>query len=458
MDTELTLREELTREEETPRESAGWETYLIRDRNGTVVNSYRNLSLILENEKLLRGIRFNRLSEAIEVCERLPWRDVAPAGKQWREADDAHLMDFVESCFGCFSQSFYAPALLRAADKRAFHPVVDYIRSLPPWDQTPRLETLLVDYLGAADTPYVRAVTVRMLVAALWRAFSPGVKFDNLLVLAGPQGIGKSTLISRLGGPWFSDSLTLSDMNDKTAAEKLQGAWLVEIGEMAGMRKADLEKVKAFFSRQDDRYRPAYGRRVSSHPRNCVFFGTTNSSGGYLRDVTGNRRFWTVDVRGGSAKRPWDLDPDTVAQIWTEALIRVSDTPLYLPPELEREAEDRQREALEEDELFGPVQGYLSTPLPEGWDDANEAQRMKYYRFPELGDLGYGVRPRETVCILEIWCECLGRRKEDLTRRDSNRIALIMAKMRDWERTGEYEFHPIYGKQRIFRLKKAEHG
>ena len=441
---------------ETVRKEQYWEMDLDRDRNGVISNTFHNLAVILECDELLRGVRFNRLSGSIEVTAKLPWREVRQGGKGWREADDAHLMNYIETWFGTFSQSFYPAALLRAADNRAFHPVVDYVKDLPPWDGVPRVETLLVDYLGAEDTPYVRAVTLRMLVAALWRVFTPGIKFDNLLVLAGPQGIGKSTLLSRLGGEWYSDVLTLSDMNDKSAAEKLHGAWLMEIGEMAGMKKAEVEKVKAFFSRQDDRYRPAYARRVESHPRQCVFFGTTNSVGGYLRDVTGNRRFWTVEVTGNSPQKPWDLDPATVAQIWSEAVTRVEDTPLTLPPELERNAEEHQREALEEDELFGLVQGYLNIPLPKNWLEASEAERIMYYQHPSCSKLGYGLTNRETVCGLEIWCECFGKRKEDLTKKDSGRIAMIMAKMPGWERTGEFQYHPIYGKQRFYVRKKQD--
>ena len=318
-----------------------------------VEDGNRNLSIILEEDEKLRPIRYDLLSDAIELTGDLPWRKISRGGKGWRDADDAHLMNYVETYYGAFSPGHYGPALARAADSRAFHPVRDYIESLPEWDGTPRLETLLPDYLGAEDSPYVRAVTRLTLQAALWRAFHPGTKFDNILVLCGPQGIGKSTLIARLGGPWYSDSLTLLDMNDKTAAEKLQGAWLVEIGEMAGMRKAEIEKVKAFLSRQDDRYRAAYGRRVVSHPRQCVFFGTTNNEGGYLRDVTGNRRFWTVPVTGRSPKKPWDLDPETVGQIWMEAVIRLDGGPLVLPPELERVSETIQREALEQDDRQG---------------------------------------------------------------------------------------------------------
>ena len=440
---------------EAARRQQYWESDLIKDRNGTVVNSFRNLKLIMDCDELLQNIRYNQLTESIEVTGKLPWREIRQGGKSWREADDAHLMDYVETWFGSFSQSFYGPALLGAADKRAFQPVVDYLKALPEWDGVKRVETLLVDYLGAKDTPYVRAVTQRMICAAIWRAWSPGKKFDNILVLSGPQGIGKSTLISRLGGPWYADSLSLSDMNDKTAAEKLMGVWLMEIGEMAGIRKAEIEKVKAFLSRQEDRFRPAYGRHVESYPRRCVFFGTTNSMGGFLRDVTGNRRFWTVECSGKSRKKPWELDAETVAQIWKEAFGYLNESPLTLPPELEQEAAERQREALEEDDYQGMVESYLNTPLPENWLLASYAERVGYYQMPHLTTLGPGLYPRDTVCNLEIWCECLGRPREQMCKKDSARITMIMARIPGWERRGDYQYHPVYGKQRVYQRTKA---
>jgi predicted P-loop ATPase len=121
------------------------------------------------------------------------------------------------------------------------------------------------------------------------------------------QGIGKSTLFARLGGQWYSDLLSISDMKDKTASEKLQGYWILELGELVGIKKMDVETVKSFISRTDDKYRQAYGVNVESHPRSCIIVGTTNSDGGFLRDITGNRRFWPVRVTGCGKYHPWEL-------------------------------------------------------------------------------------------------------------------------------------------------------
>ena len=254
-------------------------------------NSLHNLMLILENDENLKGIVFNQLADGMEIRGKVPWPHPA---KFWRDADDAQLICYVDAAYGTFSARNYDIAVTKAVDDRSYHPIREFFETLPAWDGVERADTLLVDYLGAEDTPYVRAVTRKELCAAYCRVYHPGIKFDSMIVLNGDQGIGKSTLIAKLGGEWYSDSLNLSDMNDKTAAEKLQGYWIMEIGELAGMRKADLDKVKAFISRQDDKYRASFGRRVTPHPRQCVFFGTTNSQNGYLRDITGNRRYWNV--------------------------------------------------------------------------------------------------------------------------------------------------------------------
>ena len=145
-------------------------------------------------------------------------------------------------------------------------------------------------------------------MAAVARIYKPGVKFDSILVLNGPQGMGKSTFFAILGKQWFSDSLSISDMRDKTAAEKLLGNWILEISEMNGIRKTEVEVVKSFVTRQDDKFRQAYGVNVESHPRKCIIVGSTNSEGGFLRDVTGNRRFWPVHVPGTGKHHPWELD------------------------------------------------------------------------------------------------------------------------------------------------------
>ncbi len=208
-----------------------------------------------------------------------------------------------------------------------------------------------IDYLGAEDSSYVRAATRKPFVAAVARIYHPGTKFDNVPILDGPQGIGKSTLYYNLGGDYFSDSLSLTDMKDKAGAEKLQGFWILELGELAGMKKVDVETVKSFISRTDDDYRPSYGKVVESHPRQCIIVGSTNSETGFLRDITGNRRFWPIHVTGNSVKKSWDMTRQDIDQLWAEAkYLYEHGEKLFLESGDTEGAEFAQRDAMETDE------------------------------------------------------------------------------------------------------------
>lgn len=412
-------------------------------------NNLHNLMLILENDENLKGIVFNQLADGMEIRGNVPWPHPA---KFWRDADDAQLICYVDAAYGTFSARNYDIAVTKAVDDRSYHPIREFFDTLPDWDGVERVDTLLIDYLGAEDTPYVRAVTRKELCAAYCRVYHPGIKFDSMIVLNGDQGIGKSTLIAKLGGEWYSDSLNLSDMNDKTAAEKLQGYWIMEIGELAGMRKADLDKVKAFISRQDDKYRASFGRRVTPHPRQCVFFGTTNSQNGYLRDITGNRRYWNVKVPGSGKYKPWDMDEDTVKQVWAEVMVYAkAGEKLYLSPELEDYAKEEQRAAMERDDREGLVQEYLDMLLPDTWNSMDVYKRRDYVRDADDPMRPGGSVRRMEVSNMEIWCECFGKAKEDMKPSDSYSIATIMERMDGWSRTGKAKVLPIYGKQRIYR-------
>ena len=395
---------------------------------------------------------FNQLSDGMEIKGTVPWKHPA---KFWRDADDAQLISYVDSHYGTFSARNYEIAVAKVADDRSYHPIREMFERLPPWDGVHRVDTLLVDYLGAADNAYTRSVTRKALCAAYARIMQPGIKFDSMIVLNGPQGIGKSTLIARLGMEWFNDCLNLSDMNDKTAAEKLQGYWLMEISELAGMKRAYVDKVKAFVSRQDDKYRASFGRRVTPHPRQRVFFGTTNTENGYLRDITGNRRFWNVKVNGQGKRKPWELDRESIRMIWAETMVLArAGEPLYLNAEMESLAQEEQVQAMEQDEREGVVAAYLEMELPEKWEEMDLFKRREYIRAGE-DDLfrEKGVKKRKTVSNMEIWCECFWKNKEDLRTSDSYAISAIMMKMKGWEKGDERERIPIYGRQRLYYRK-----
>ena len=403
-----------------------------------------NAELILTFDENLQGIRYNELSRQLEATG-MPW---SRPGDVWRDADGDQLYQWVAKVYNVqFADNRFRSALTVVADNRRFHPIRSYLEGLPAWDGVKRADTLLVDYLGASDTAYTREATRKSLLAAVTRIFRPGAKFDNVLVLQGPQGIGKSTIFAKLAGEWFSDALSIADMRDKTAAERLQGYWILEISEMTGMKKAEVETIKSFISRQDDIYRAAYGRNLESHKRQCIIVGSTNEENGFLRDVTGNRRFWPVPVTGDTIETPWDLTDEFVDQIWAEIMEAYKKhESLLLTRKATQEAVEAQREAMEADERQGLVEAYLERLLPENWEDMDYDQRLMFLQ----DDDARGTIRREYVSNAEIWTEAFGKRTSDMGQKEAKQIMMIMARIKGWKRSGQRKRLKIYGQQKVY--------
>lgn len=425
-------------------DDTAWRKRLTMNKKGDIENTIQNLITILQHDANLKSIVFNELSDCIEIKGSVPWQHPS---KYWRDADDAQLLTYLTLNYGKFTRVNYDIALAKVVDDRSFHPIREFLEELPEWDGVKRVDTLLIDYLGAEDNSYTRAVIRKTLCAAVARVMTPGIKFDTMLVLSGPQGIGKSTIISKLCGEWFNDSLLLSDTKDKTAAEKLQGFWILEIGELAGLKKTEIETLRGFISRQNDVFRASFGRRATPHLRQCIFIGTTNAEHGYLRDTTGNRRFFPVKVTGISEKKSWNLTKSEIEQIWAEVLVYYTNNePLILDAETEKLAKKLQREAMETDEREGMVREYLGTLLPDNWNEMSLYERRNFLNGSEFGDVPVkGTMKRTKVCNMEIWCECFGKNKADLKRIDANAISTIMAKIEGWEKMCKKGRFGIYG-------------
>lgn len=452
----LAMEEKLLEAEtEFTGSDSDWMTRLkYQPRTGLLENSVYNLNLILNNDPDFQNFAFNELANRIQITGPLPWE--RPEGNVfWREADTAQLKSIIDIRYLAFSSRNHDVAFTKAADDRHFHPVRDYLNSLPEWDGVKRVEDLFIKYLQAEDTEYVRTVTRKTFAAAVARVYVPGIKFDCVPVLDGDQGIGKSTIVKDLVSPeYYSETLSLTDMDDKSGAEKLQGFWAVEIGELAGMKKADIEKVKAFLSTCDDKYRPSYGRMVESHPRQCIIIATVNGERGYLRDITGNRRFWIIKLHQKKQKKTWNFTPEFRAQFWAEAKeIWKAGEKLYLEGDLLAEAEKMQQSAMEVDERVGMVEEYLNTMLPDDWDSMDLFQRRNYLSGSEFGSPAHEAKELRTeVSNAEIWCECFGKSLQELKPTDSYSIAALMSQIGGWERTTTIKRQPIYGRQRLYKF------
>lgn len=450
--TKITMgheRLDSAKQEFEEEDSDDWLQKLEYDNRGNLMASLNNLELIFRYDSNLKSIVFNQLRDGLEIKGDVCW---SHPNKYWREADDAQLEMYLSRVYTEFPKTKIDTAITKVADDRSYHPIREYLDDLPEWDRTERADTLLIDYLGAEDSAYTKAVTRKTLCGAIERVMKPGCKFDTMLVLCGPQGIGKSTIISKLAGEWFSDNLSLSETKDKTAAEKLQGYWVIEIGELAGMRKMDIETLRGFISRQDDIYRAAYGRRTVPHKRQCIFIGTTNARDGYLRDVAGNRRFWPVNTPGQGKNNAWDITQEEVDQIWAEIKYRLnSGESLVLNKELAKIAEEKQRDAMEHDDREGIIRDYLDLMLPDNWDKMDTWQRQEYLSNDSERKCNPGTHKRCEVSCMEIWCEALGRSKNDYETKRSYEIAAIMTAIGGWERDNDLKRIPLYGPQRRYK-------
>ena len=421
-----------------------WKQKLKITEKGGIARTIGNVVTILRHDPAVAGaLALNEMDHNIVARKSLPWRDVK-GSSQWVDADDSDLRYYLEQTYGLDGKDKIFDAVNVVAGRNRFHPVREYLDGCS-WDGVPRVETLLVDYLGAEDNEYTRAVTRKTLAAAVARIYRPGCKFDYMLTLQGRQGLGKSKFLGKLGGPWFSD--TFGTMQGKESYEQILGVWIVEVGELAGMRKAEVDAIKLYLTKQTDRFRPAYGRRLQEFPRQCIFIGTTNETQ-FLRDTTGNRRFWVVATPNEPAHdMETDLTPETVRLIWGEAVeLYKKGEALYLSPELEKMAREIQEAYEEENPKAGIVAGYLDRLLPEGWDGMDPYSRRQW-----LESDAEGVTRRTTVCTLEIWTEALNGNPDKLDRYASKEIRDIMATLPDWKHQGNKRITAgPYGRQRYY--------
>lgn len=419
-----------------------WLGRLTKDRNGRYEKTINNAVLILENDPALKGkIVTDEFASCGMAAGRLPW-NACEEKRRWRDVDDAGFYCYMETFYGITGRDKLDNALLIVSAQNRINDVKQYLQGLR-WDGVKRLETLLPDYLGAEDNAYTRAVMRKALCAAVARAVVGGVKFDYMPIFVGPQGIGKSTLLAVLGKTWFSDSLTTFE--GKEAAEMIQGTWINEVGELTAFTKQENQVIKQFLSKTDDIYRAAYGKHTEKYPRRCVFFGTSNEAE-FLKDSTGNRRFWPVDVGLYPAKKSvWEQLPQEADKIWAEAYAYWQmGEQLFLPKGVEEMAVRAQEEHRESSGKEGMIKDFLEKKIPAGWDSYDVQKRRMFWNGQLQGELPE-LAARDKVCAMEIWAECFGGDPRFMKRTDSMEINRILASLPGWGRNKSKRRYGPYG-------------
>lgn len=430
-----------------------WMLQLTRNDLGQIKGTINNVLIILENDPELKdGFALNRFAGRGEVLGKvLPW---SVNGKEhrrmWSDTDTNGLYWYMENKYNLTGHGNIDAALDIHSAKHAFNEVQDFIEELQ-WDGVSRLDTLFIDFLGAANNEYNHAVCRKIFTAAIARAMTPGCKFDCMLILVGKQGLGKSTLIDKMSRGFYNDSIRTFE--GKEASELLQGVWLVEVAELDAFRRSDVACIKQFLSLRADRYRAAYGRHVKELPRSCVFFGTCNQSD-FLQDTTGNRRFWPVDVGAiPRAKSVFeDLTDDYIAQVWAEAKTRwMIGEQLFLTGAIEEQAILKQEEHREASAQEGIILEFVESKVPSDWLKWPLDRRRDYWNAGVQGEGGYTLVERDRVCAAEVWCELYGKSIGEMRKSDTRDINMVLAQMRGWERANMY-FGKSYGaKQRGFQ-------
>jgi putative DNA primase/helicase len=431
-----------------------WQAELDVDKKNKCYSTVNNVIIILTKDPSIKDrIAFNSFEHREIALKNLPWRIITPETKYLTDKDDAGIRHYVESIYGITGVQKIKDAIDIVLLKNSFHPVRDYLNSLK-WDGEERVETLLVDYLGAEDSEFIRAVTRKTLAAAVTRIFQPGAKFDYVLTMIGKEGKGKSTLFDKLGKNWFSDSFM--GVQGKEAFEQLQGTWIVEMAELSAIKKAEIESVKHFVSKREDRYRVAFGRRVENFPRQCIFIGTTNNQD-FLRGSTGNRRFWPVAISEQAPTKDIfkDLTDYEINQVWAEAIaIYRQGEELFLSKELEAIAFEKQEHHTEQDERAGMILKYLDTLLPSNWDELGPYERRAYL-MNEDDILPIGAVKRDRVCAAEIWCEVFGGKQAEMTSHSTRFIHDTMRKLSGWVEYKSRTSFRLYGNQKAYLRHKS---
>lgn len=416
-----------------------WQEKLQKTDNGRIKSNAFNVLLILSNDEQLKGkFAFNLLTNKPEIVGCVPWERLAE-DMGMTDHDNSCLRNYLSIQYGIKGNDIVYDALNQVVSNKKYHPIREFLKSLK-WDRRPRLDTLLIDFFGADDTDLNRWQTRLTFAAAVKRIFHPGCKWDYVLTLKGDQGLGKSSFFKQLAvnSEWFSDSI--DDMRGKEAKQQIQGNWIIELGEMAAVSKGDQKRTKQFISSTHDEFRPAYGRRTIRCSRQCIFVATTNDELP-LKDDTGGRRWWIIDVNSRWFEKDFPLEVD---QIWAEAVhvydeMISTDIPFKMPDWLEAEAMKIQTQYTDRGLYAGIIEDVLQRGYYEDYDKFGMVKKV----------------PINETCALHVWEKVLERYKDQFNPAHARDINAVLKSLEGWEQVrGRIKFGN-YGKQTVYRRKNS---
>lgn len=418
---------------ELPEEEKKWTNKLKVDQNGNFLNTSENVLLILSNDPELKScFQFDAFEDIGRALTDLPWRSNSTTSGYLTDDDEPCLMNYLEKNYSITSPTKIKNAFIEHLVKNNIHPVREYLKSLT-WDGHKRLDTLLIDYFGAENSIYVKTVTRKCFVGGVARVMKPGIKFDNVLCMISEEGKNKSTFLEKLGGAWYSADFGPLD-NLKEAMTNLQGSWLIEIAELAGLKKADLDTAKHFIAKTKDRFRRAYGRRVAIFLRQCFFIATGNK-GEFLNEPGIHRRFWPVTCgESEPLKDVWeDLTPGEIRQIWAEAYQAfLNKETIRLPDSMKEVARQIVANYVVVDDREVMIHEYLEKLVPEDWNSMNSSDRKDFLN--ESFGNKIGEIKINRVSALQIYVEVFNGKPANATRFNTRFIYDAMEKLRNWKK------------------------
>ncbi|MDE5861679.1 MAG: toprim domain-containing protein [Ruminococcus sp.] len=429
---------------ERQKENSDWKTDLKRNfTDNAVKNTMQNLEIIFLNDPNYSGkIEFNELSQ-MRTFDRKEWKDVTDNRIKLHLEKEYSLVTSINGINQVCSI---------IADDNSYHPIKEYLNSIQ-WDGKPRLKSVFTDFLGAKDNIYTQSVAVITFVGAVARVFDPGVKFDTCTVLVGKQGTGKSKFISKIAvnPEWFTDGVTTFDGKD--FYESIQGKWIIELGEGTAFQKSIKERSKQAIASQQDFYRRPYGRNPEQRPRQCVFLGTTNNYD-FLKDETGDRRYYPIDVNITNATKNIDKDliSEYIAQLWAEAvhLYRNGQGIYIQDSQVLALAEQEQRKHFDESPLQSDIFNFLEIPITSDWYTLSLEERRSHIKRCQEGDTSAGAYRRDRISIKEIVCEWFGYElNQPIERKRSLEIARTLTAL-GWNKTGKTEWIKPYGNVKVY--------